>query len=548
MTETLFNNTKWVNNYVATKIVLSSSISFEEQMKYYIKHYCEKYLKVNVDDQTIYNYYVINYELIMDEAMEIERKKREEMGEIMSWENEIAYKKILEHVRKEMMKKVYKNQKKVEKETAFDYVMMRPLRDEDKEKIYEEYKELWYKEHPEEEKPKKPKEKSFKERLDEYVILHNGDNELLTFEDFEKLTAEWDKGRKSLKKWYKEYQDKYFQQPGATIEIPNVELTGLLGFKGKDKIKALKLLNPELKEEKGKIPSSFPLKENIKRFQLHRVAERNTWMIDLMEIYIKKKQPLKYLIAINVNTKYLYAQILNVMISKTEFSKDELKATMSYLRALQKLIDKGMKVEHLIGDGEGAFNSKLARESFYNSRGIDFKPVARQPKGAYPDFMKYEQKKAKKTEPLHSSLGIVDRVIRTIRDMAYNMNIGVITPEVMDEIVNQYNNAPHRGLSKWAGFSVTPKMVNDDPELENYIVRRILQANWEIKNNVEFNINDGVNVKVYNMTDNKMKRRSVIRPGEFKVIGKKNGLYEVEGKLNGKNTTQLLPRYLLDPI
>ena len=99
MTETLFNNTKWVNNYVATKIVLSSSISFEEQMKYYIKHYCEKYLKVNVDDQTIYNYYVINYELIMDEAMEIERKKREEMGEIMSWENEIAYKKILEHVK-----------------------------------------------------------------------------------------------------------------------------------------------------------------------------------------------------------------------------------------------------------------------------------------------------------------------------------------------------------------------------------------------------------------------------------------------------------------
>ena len=51
------------------------------------------------------------------------------------------------------------------------------------------------------------------------------------------------------------------------------------------------------------------------------------------------------------------------------------------------------------------------------------------------------------------------------------------------------------------------------------------------------------------MTDNKLKRRSVIRPGEFKVIGKKNGLYEVEGKLNGvSGKPQLLPRYLLDPI
>lgn len=48
--------------------------------------------------------------------------------------------------------------------------------------------------------------------------------------------------------------------------------------------------------------------------------------------------------------------------------------------------------------------------------------------------------------------------------------------------------------------------------------------------------------------DNKLKRRSVIRPGEFKVIGKENGLFKVEGKLNGKNRIQLLPRYLLDPI
>ena len=162
--------------------------------------------------------------------------------------------------------------------------------------------------------------------------------------------------------------------------------------------------------------------------------------------------------------------------------------------------------------------------------------------------MKKEQK-AVKTDPLHSSLGIIDRVIRTIRDMTYNMNIGVITPEVMNEIVNQYNNAPHRGLSKWAGFSVTPKMVNDDPELENYIVRRILQANWEIKNNASFNINDGVNVKVYNEKDPMMKRRSIIQPGSFKVIGKENGLFKVEGRVNGKDgKIQLLPRYLLAPI
>ncbi len=543
MTETLFNNTDGIISYVTSKIEKYEPNRFEEQVKYYINHYCEKYLKVKIPAQHINNFYIIHYLTIRDIVKDEEHRREVEMER----ERMADYEEAVRIAREDLMSKVYKNQNETGKKAAYDLKSFRPLLEEDKQKIYLEYKKAWDEAHPKKEKPKKPKEKSFKERLDEYVILHNGDNELLTFEDFVKLTEGWKRGKKSLESWYKEYQDKYFQQPGATIEIPNVELTGLFGFKGKDKIKALKLLNPELKEEKGKITSSFPLKENIKRFQLHRVAERNTWMIDLMEIYIKKKQPLKYLIAINVNTKYLYAQILNVMLSKTEFSKDKLKATMSYLRALQKLIDKGMKVEHLIGDGEGAFKSDESK-MFYETHNISFSPVERQPKGAYPDFMKYEQKKAKKTEPLHSSLGIVDRVIRTIRDMAYNMNIGVITPEVMDEIVNQYNNAPHRGLSKWAGFSVTPKMVNDDPELENYIVRRILQANWEIKNNASFNINDGVNVKVYNMTDNKMKRRSVIRPGEFKVIGKKNGLYEVEGKLNGENETQLLPRYLLDPI
>lgn len=132
--------------------------------------------------------------------------------------------------------------------------------------------------------------------------------------------------------------------------------------------------------------------------------------------------------------------------------------------------------------------------------------------------------------------------------MAYNMKIGVITPEVMNEIVNQYNNAPHKGLSKWAGFKVTPKMVNDDLELENHIVRRILHANWEIKNNASYNIRDGVNVKVYNEKDSMMKRRTIIQPGEFKVIGKENGLFKVDGRVNGKNRIQLLPRYLLDPI
>ena len=115
----------------------------------------------------------------------------------------------------------------------------------------------------------------------------------------------------------------------------------------------------------------------------------------------------------------------------------------------------------------------------------------------------------------------------------------------MDNIVKQYNNASHKGLSKWAGFNVTPKMVNDDPDLENYIVRRICQENYNVMNRPGFKIKTGANVKVYNEKDQN-KRRSIIQPGSFKVNGFKNGLYEVEGKVNGKNMTRLIPRYKLE--
>ena len=361
----------------------------------------------------------------------------------------------------------------------------------------------------------------------------------------------WNRGRKSLKECCEKYKNLYWKQPGSTIQCPESKSTGLFGYKSPDKIKSLKKLFPRRQVVDNTVKSSFDLKSNIKHYQLHKCASRNTWIIDLMfcEASTKRGQNIKlcYLVAINVNTKYLYVELINDRIDENNFSKKGSKSTPKYLRALDKMINKGMKVKHLIGDGEKAFNSKLALESYYKSKGIDFKTVPRQVMGVYPDFMIKEQKSVK-TNPLHGSLGILGRVTRTIRDMAYNMKIGLITPQIMDNIVKQYNNAPHKGLSKWAGFSVSPKMVNDDPDLETYIVRRICQENYNVMNRPGFKIKAGTNVKVYNEKDSMSKRRSIIQPGSFKVKGFKNGLYEVEGNVNGKNKIQRIPRYKLEFI
>ena len=338
--------------------------------------------------------------------------------------------------------------------------------------------------------------------------------------------------------WYKKHPDDKPKEEQQTVKYVFND-TGLIGYKGKDKLKVLTPMFPNKHAIDNKVKSTFDLKYNVKHYQLHKCAARNTWIIDLM--FCDK---LAYLVAINVNTKFLRVEVLNDKISEDEFVKGNIKSSRTYLNVLQHMMNSGMTVQHLTGDGEKAFNSFEAN-IFYTKKGIDFKPVPRQVMGAYPDFMKKEQK-AVKTDPLHGSLGIIDRVIRTIRDMAYNMQIGVITPLDMDDIVKQYNHAPHKGLSKWAGFVVSPQMVNDDPELEEFIVRKICQENYNVMSTPGFTLNEGAHVKVYNEKDAMNKRRSIIQPGDFVINGFRNGLYEVSGKVNGKNMIQMIPRYKLD--
>ena len=559
--DSIYNHTDEIILFTACRLKRFKNISeFEQRAKFYIKKYCNIYLEIDVKTNDINNFYTIHSEEIMnivnnrkqfykqydndDEEDDIQSDLNP--NEYYSDELEIkvdriiSYRKSINKAKKLLLKKINKA-KKLSFERVRKLKTFQTLEDKDISNIYEEYSKEWDAIHEQDIIKNISKKDSISDALKKCVIMHANDD-LLTKEAFEQKIQEWNRGSKSLDDCYEIYKDLYFKQPSSTIQYTETENTRLIGYKSPDKIKALKRLYPRRKVVDNTVKASFDLKSNIKNYQLHKCASRNTWIIDLM--FCGK---LCYLVAINVNTKYLYVELINDIINQNKFSKKGSKSTFKYLRALEKMICSGMKVRHLIGDGEMAFNSKEAKETFYNSKGIDFKPVPRQVMGVYPDFMKKEQK-AVKTDPLHGSLGIIDRVIRTIRDIAYNMKIGIITPKIMYDIVKQYNNSPHKGLSKWAGFSVTPKMVNDDPDLETYIVRRICQENYNVMNRPGFKIKAGTNVKVYNEKDSMSKRRSIIQPGSFKVNGFKNGLYEVEGNVNGKNKIQRIPRYKLEFI
>ena len=439
-----------------------------------------------------------------------------------------------------------KNNKRKSSRSVFDnYEHISRLSQSDKDILWNEYLQKWSSKKSSTQPSTRPKlTNTFNDKLNEYVVYNH--DKLLTLDEFIKVTRGWPHTTKPIEDWYETYTHKFYHQSGTFVEYQETPSFNTIAFKSPDKIKALQSIYPTKSSIISDTTSYFPLKQNLKKYQLHKVSKRYTYLIDLM--FVDK---LCYLIAINVNTRYLFAGLMNnIVFNENDTDEDKAKRfskasknTPTYLRTLDRLIQSGMKVKYLSGDGESAFDSYDAW-SFYTKHGITFTEVPRMQMGHYPDFMKREQKQVK-TDPMHGSLGIIDRVIRTIRDMAYNMQEGIITPSVMDEIVNQYNNAPHQTLSKYAGFKVSPKMVQEDPDLEEFIVKRISQENFKIMSQPGFHLEPNTSVKLYNEHDSLMKRRSIIQPGNHQIVGFKNGLYEVK---DDKNRTQLIPRYKVTTI
>ena len=475
-----------------------------------------------VNKNEIHKYYVEHYKPHYTEQ-ELEQQRLIEA--------QIKYEKAKE----ETERRARTNVNKVKSINKFRTKAMDGLSDEAVDELFKLYSSLWDELHPQP-KPKKPKQKSFKEKVDEYVITHP--DEILTYEEFNNVSRGWNRTM-TQQEAYKYYKDKFFQLPGVTVKIDEPKQINKLGFKDERKY----IFGTRGYELKPKInfmmTNSFPLKSNLKKYGLHKVAPRGTYIVDFMFGSSGSSKPngvfddkLVYLIAINVNTRYGMIELTNITNDEGDILKNDAKATISYLRALEKMIREVSltnPIKHLNGDGEGAFSSKLSLD-FYRQRGITFHPA--------PRMMIEDKKKTKgyKTEPLHGSLALVDRFVRTLRDMTFNAGYK-LTPLVLKEMVRQYNNAPHSTLSKIIGFDVSPLMVQKDKNKEEYIVMKINKENIATMLNGDYELNKGMNVKVYNEKNVLGKRRTLARKGE--IIGKQGSLYKVKTNLG----EELIPRY-----
>jgi len=375
----------------------------------------------------------------------------------------------------------------------------------------------------------------------------------------------WQDSKRTNEELYKVYSDEYDKlDPNNIINISfNYNETPFnkgFGYKSTNKIKSLSNKGFQETTINPININYFPLKQNIKAFQLHTIAPRHTFLIDLMF----ENKMLCYLIMININTRKLWVELTNMkeedikneenkneIIDEEKLNKIQQKTSSAYINALKKIMKK-TTIKYLKGDGEKAFDSTEAKR-FYLTNGIKFEAVRRQPMTTYPEFMNKlnmvktikNKDDTWKTEPKHSSLGLIDRAIRTIRDLAFNLQIGYITPLAMNYIVNLYNNAPHSTLSKYAGYEVSPNDVDNNELLEEFIVRKIQQENFNIIHSSGYKLNKGMEVKVYNERNAMSKRRSELEAGNWRVKEQIGPLFTI---IDDNNNEQIKSRYQIAPF
>ena len=162
-------------------------------------------------------------------------------------------------------------------------------------------------------------------------------------------------------------------------------------------------------------------------------ASANTWSSS------KHKGGLNYLMFININTRKAYAYPMHGKSSK------------EVLNALQQFIKDVPNVYSLTSDQDAAYLTNDVLE-FINSHNIRYRTTE---------------------DNNHNVLGIINRFMRTIRDLIGENRY--IDENEMNNLIDAYNNSPHRSLDNKAPNDIT------DQDEQNYIQTKSINNPYDFK-------------------------------------------------------------------
>lgn len=301
--------------------------------------------------------------------------------------------------------------------------------------------------------------------------------------------------------------------------------------------------------------NNFNEVKSKKKYQLKTVAKPNSYMGD---IFFPVGRKVAFLLLIEINTRKAFAyqlgdiqehEIINVDGGYTDSNgivRDEahyertilapttgLKTTVSLIKAFNKfLIESTHPVKYLRFDGETGINNDKF-QSYLKENGIEFIPVLKD---------------------AHTSLSLINRLCRTLRDIAFNMNVDIIDQNIMNQVLDNYNNAPHKGLTEacfnydsrlkklypngispndvyYSGtFGICPKGVR---YLERVYIIECLRYNYIIAfESDDLYIRD--KCRIYEESGKFDKKRSKLSKDIYQIVGCEGNIYQVQNIKTGK--------------
>ena len=235
----------------------------------------------------------------------------------------------------------------------------------------------------------------------------------------------------------------------------------------------------------------------------------NTWFHDLLDNG-EEYEPRYWHVFVGVNTRYLDVHALNG------------KSNEDVQRSLTWFINK-YKPEKLTSDQEPAFTSKATCE-LCSRLGVKIFVI---------------------TDKQHSSLGVIDRVIRTLRDMntpkhpheqSHHPQFNHFSEAKMRRLVTQYNNHYNSTLK------CTPKEMHEDREREIKFIYRNQKYRHVQRGIKDFHLPMDSYVRYRIEKDPLVKHRYRYSPESYKVVGKERAMYVLQA---ADGSTLLMPRWKL---
>lgn len=209
-----------------------------------------------------------------------------------------------------------------------------------------------------------------------------------------------------------------------------------------------------------------------------------------------------YLLCVNINTRFAWAS--KAISNKT---------TTVVLPEIQEFVDK-FKPLVIFCDNEGAFTSRPTVD-YLISKNVELKVI---------------------TEQVHSSLGIINRLCRTLRDM---LGKNDIENDELHRVINTYNTTVH------SSTGVSPKYMSEHKDVEELYIINCLLHDAGVKTDNEYDLDEGSLVRYVLDKRTFAKVRRKVSVGAYRIDSVEGNNYVIIAK---DGTTKKVPRHRLIPV